>query len=98
MSVQRYSDNACTVDVQQHASQTSIYRIRVRGHVDRQWSDWFDGWQITQKENGETLLSGPVVDQAALFGLLRKVRDLGVPLISVTLSESDRTVAVDAES
>jgi hypothetical protein len=83
--------------VQRQARRPSVYEIRVRGHLERQWSDWFDGWQITLEENGDTLLSGPVVDQAALFGLLRKVRDLGAPLISVTLGKPGRTDAADAK-
>jgi hypothetical protein len=59
-----------------------IYQIRIKGHLDRRWTDWFEGLTITQEDNGDTLLTGPVVDQAALYGLLRKVRDLGMPLIS----------------
>lgn len=59
------------------------YEIRVRGHLDERWSDWFDGMTITLTEDGDTLLTGPVVDQAALYGLLRKVRDVGMPLASV---------------
>lgn len=61
-----------------------VYHIRLQGHLDRQWSDWFGGMTITLEENGETLLAGPVVDQAALHGLLKKVRDVGIPLLSVT--------------
>lgn len=60
-----------------------IYQIRIEGHLDRQWTDWFEGLTITAADNGDTLLTGPVVDQAALHGLLKKVRDLGLPLISV---------------
>jgi len=60
-----------------------IYHIRVKGHLDRQWTDWFEGMSIMMEDNGETLLTGPVVDQAALHGLLRKVRDLGLPLLAV---------------
>ena len=60
-----------------------VYQIRVTGHLGREWSDWFDGLSITLQDNGETLLTGPVVDQAALHGLLRKVRDLGMVLLSV---------------
>ena len=59
------------------------YEIRLKGHLDDKWADWFEGLTITRADNGETLLSGPVVDQAALHGLLRKVRDLGMVLISV---------------
>ncbi len=63
--------------------QPTIYQIRIKGHLDVQWAAWFEGLTITLEENGETLLTGPVLDQAALHGLLRKVRDLGVQLISV---------------
>jgi len=64
-------------------SQPTIYQIRVKGHLGAQWKDWFGGLTVTLEDNGETLLTGPVVDQAALHGLLRKVRDLGIPLVSV---------------
>ena len=64
-----------------------IYEIRVRGVLDRKWSDWFDGFTITPQANDETLLAGPVADQAALHGLLAKIRDLGLPLLSVKLLE-----------
>ena len=60
-----------------------FYQIRLKGHLDAQWATWFDGLNITLEENGDTLLSGSVADQAALHGLLRKVRDLGMPLVSV---------------
>ena len=59
------------------------YEIRLRGHLDSQWTDWFGGLTITMEEDGTTLLTGPVIDQAALHGLLKKVRDMGLPLISV---------------
>ena len=64
-------------------SQPTIYQIRVKGHLGSQWKDWFGGLTVTLEDNGETLLTGPVADQAALHGLLRKVRDLGIPLVSV---------------
>jgi len=61
----------------------TVYQIRVKGHLGSEWTNWFEGLTITPAENGETLLTGPVVDQAELYGLLRKVRDLGMPLLSV---------------
>ena len=64
-----------------------LYEIRVMGHLADRWADWFGGLTITLEEDGDTLLAGPVVDQAALFGLLRKVRDLGMPLLSVNRVE-----------
>jgi hypothetical protein len=63
--------------------QPATYQIRIKGHLGRQWTDWFAGLTITLEDNGDTILTGPVVDQAALHGLLKKVRDLGTPLISV---------------
>ena len=60
------------------------YQIRIRGHLGRQWNDWFGGLAIELDPNGDTLLTGRVVDQAALHGLLRKVRDLGITLVSVS--------------
>jgi hypothetical protein len=62
--------------------QPIVYQIRVKGHLGSQWTDWFGGLTITLEDNGDTLLTGPMVDQAALHGLLKKVRDLGMPLIS----------------
>jgi hypothetical protein len=70
-----------------------LYEIRIQGHLDDRWAGWFDGLTITLEDNGETLLTGPVVDQAALHGLLRKVRDLGIPLISVIRIRSSRAGA-----
>lgn len=60
-----------------------IYQIRIRGRISNQWSEWFQGLSILPADGGDTFLTGPLADQAALFGLLRKVRDLGLPLISV---------------
>lgn len=59
------------------------YEIRIKGHLDDRWSAWFEGMTVTLEENGETLLKGAVADQAALYGLLKKVRDLGMPLVLV---------------
>ena len=68
-----------------------FYEIRLKGHLDAQWASWFDGLAITLEENGDTLLAGPVGDQAAVHGLLKKVRDLGIPLVSVVQVQSDRS-------
>ena len=68
----------------------SVYEIRVKGHLGGRWSEWFDGLEITNLENGEALLSGEIADQAALHGVLAKVRDLGLPLIAVAHVEPDQ--------
>ena len=78
--------------------QHQFYEIRLEGHLDDQWSDWFEGLTITLEKDGNTLLTGPVVDQAALHGLLRKVRDLGLPLISVSLVEQGQAGVSDVKS
>ena len=64
------------------------FEIRLKGHVDQQWADWFEDLTITLEDNGDTLLAGFIVDQAALHGLLKKVRDLGIPLISINPIDS----------
>ncbi len=74
-----------------------FYQITIKGHLDNRWADWFEGLTITLEDNGETLLTGPVVDQAALHGLLRKVRDLGVPLLSVTRVRPDQADASEVK-
>ena len=71
-------------------NQPTIYQIRIRGHLGHQWTEWFDGLTITQEEDGDTLLTGPVIDQAALHGLLKKVRDLGMPLLSIDSVKLDQ--------
>ena len=63
--------------------QPAVYLIRIKGRLEPRWSAWFDGLTVTQEENGDTLLRGPVVDQAALHAALTRVRDLGLPLLSV---------------
>ena len=73
-----------------------VYQIRIRGHLGPHWADWFGGFAIALEPDGDTLLTGAVVDQAALYGLLRTVRDLGIPLVSlspvgaITLKENSR--------
>ena len=69
----------------------AVYQIRIQGHLSPKWADWFEGMTITLDDDGDTLLTGPVIDQAALHGLLKKVRDLGMPLISVTPLEHGRS-------
>ncbi len=72
-----------------------VYQIRVQGHLGPQWTDWFAGLAITLEEDGATLLTGPVTDQAALHGLLRKVRDLGLPLLAVQFLKQGETHAAN---
>lgn len=67
-----------------------VYQIKIKGHLEEHWAEWFKGMTIALQENGETHLTGPVVDQAALYSLLRKVRDLGMLLISVTQVSTNR--------
>ena len=84
-------------DPETDANQPIVYQIRMKGHLGHQWIDWFGGLTITLEDDGETLLTGPVVDQAALHGLLKKVRDLGMPLISVMRLKSNQIDASDAK-
>jgi hypothetical protein len=79
------------------ADQPRVYQIRLKGHLAGHWADWFDGLTITLADNGETLLSGPVADQAALHGLLKKVRDLGLPLLAVIPVEPGHGAVPDGE-
>ncbi len=70
-----------------NGSRLLVYQLRLKGHLSQEWTDWFDGYDLILEENGDTLLTGPVADQAALHGLLKKVRDLGMPLVSVNRVE-----------
>jgi len=78
-------------------SEPRVYQIRIEGHLGLQWTDWFGGLTITLEDNGDTLLTGPVVDQAALYGLLKKVRDLGTPLLSVNRVKPGQANASNVE-
>lgn len=78
-------------DQKNEPGQPVVYQIRIKGHLDSAWTDWFEGMIITLEEDGDTLITGPVMDQAALHGLLKKVRDLGQPLISVSQVKFNRT-------
>ena len=71
------------------------YEIRIKGHLDARWADRFEGLSLTRESDGTTILTGRVVDQPALYGLLRKVRDLGLPLVSVRHVESEKTGVPD---
>lgn len=73
------------------------YEIRIKGHLGDRWADWFEGLIITREGNGVTLLTGPVLDQAALHGLLKKIRDLGMPLISVNRVKPRQADAPDVK-
>ena len=84
-----------STDPHPDANQPIFYEIRIKGHLDSQWQEWFAGLTITPEEYGSTILTGPVVDQAALHGLIKRVRDLGAPLISVNRVESGQSEVSD---
>jgi hypothetical protein len=94
----RRSDLSNEPDLKTDPVQPVIYQIRIKGQLDSQWTDWFESMTITQEEDGDTLLTGPVVDQAALHGLLKKVRDLGMPLVSVCPVEPGRADVSNVKS
>ena len=73
------------------------YEIRLEGHLDARWAAWFDGLNLSHERDGTTVIHGPVVDQAALYGLLRKVRDVGLPLVSVSRVDPDHPDAPTIE-
>jgi len=75
----------------------TVYQIRIQGHLSQRWTDWFAGLTITLEEDGNTLLSGPVVDQSALHGILKKIRNLGMPLLSVNSVDADPAAKTDTD-
>ena len=79
-------------------SQPVLYQIRLKGHLGEHWAEWFEGMTITLADNGETLLTGYVVDQAALHGLLKQVRDLGMPLLSIERVKPEPDDAPDLDT
>src|SRR6185503_3243997 len=91
----RHTDMANTPNSTTDPRQPMVYQIRIQGHLGSEWTDWFEGLTITLEDNGETLLRGQV-DQAALYGLLRKVRDLGMPLLAVNRTYPGQADAADA--
>ena len=89
----RYKVMSNNSDPRTNPGQPVVYQIRIKGHLSSQWTGWFEGLTITLEVDGDTLLTGPVIDQSALHGLLKKVRDLGLPLVSVCPVESGQTDA-----
>jgi hypothetical protein len=91
-------DRVMSNEIQREASEKAqplVYQIRIQGHLGTQWTDWFEGLTVTLEDNGDTLLTGPVVDQAALHGVLKKVRDVGLPLVSVNRGKSGQADVSD---
>ena len=93
----RYQVMSNELEPKTNSDQPVVYQIRIKGHLGRQWTDWFEGLTITLEEDGDTLLTGPVIDQTALHGLLKKVRDLGMPLVSVSPVESGQADTPDVK-
>ncbi len=85
------------INAESDSGQPTIYQIRIKGHLGRQWTDWFGGLTITLEDDGDMLLTGLVVDQATLHGVLRKVRDLGMPLLSVIRVKPGQAEAPDVK-
>jgi hypothetical protein len=81
-----------------HRPEAGRYEIRLTGHLDARWTAWFDGLTVTYEADGTTVISGPIADQAALHGVLQRVRDLGLPLVSVIRVESDPSTSTGAEA
>jgi hypothetical protein len=88
--MQKHADVSALTSRHVEGSAMAMYEIRVKGHLDQRWSAWFDGLTLTHLEDGDTLLAGPVVDQAALHSLLSKIHNLNLTLISVARKEESR--------
>jgi len=97
MTKHKGTDNVKRPHAKTGPGQPIVYQIRMEGHLDTQWTDWFSSLSITLEENGDTLLTGPVADQAALFGLLKKIRDLGLPLVSLNRGGPAKSVVEKGE-
>jgi hypothetical protein len=93
----RYSVMSNEANPQREPGEPLVYQVRVRGHLRREWTDWFGGLTVTPEDDGNTLLTGAVIDQAALHGLLKKVRDLGMTLVSVNSVGSGRAEGADTD-
>jgi hypothetical protein len=93
----RYKVMSNELEQNTNTDQPMVYQIRLKGHLSSEWADWFEGLTITLEEDGDTLLIGPVADQAALHGLLKKVRDLGLPLVSVSPFEPGQADTSDVK-
>ena len=77
------------------AKQPLVYTFKIKGHLGQQWLNWFEGLTVTLEEDGNTLLRGPVIDQSALYGILKKIRDLGMPLLSVNFTDSNQPLEAE---
>jgi hypothetical protein len=84
----RYKGMSTEFNAKIDPDESMIYQIRIKGHLGSEWADWFGGVSISLEANGDTLLTSSMIDQAALHGLLKRVRDLGTPLISVLRVEA----------
>ncbi|MGI8827623.1 MAG: hypothetical protein ACR2JC_18730 [Chloroflexota bacterium] len=89
--------NETRASIEEH-SDAALYQIRIKGHLDDRWAGRFEGLTLTREDTGVTLLTGPVADQAALHGLLRNIRDLGMPLLSVIHREPEEEAVPDVTS
>ncbi len=85
----RIAGSAVSEEDRKHSLESQVYQIRLKGHLDSDWSEWFEGLSVTHEEDGTTVLIGPVADQPALHGLLVKIRDLGLRLLTVQCLEDE---------